>query len=311
MNRYQEIQNALGSEAILTIISNNDLKAQQILAALWEKISTFENKFSRFKPDSELSQFNKRAGKTVDISPEFRDLLKACISMHKLSDGLFNPFTLPSLQAAGYIGSWPNPEIYNEELDYHDRNQAVDMSLLHLTDLKASIPPNTAIDFGGIGKGYLLDSLSNYLDSITISNYWLSIGGDIICNGADIDDKPWSISIQSVVQSNVPMESVSNSNRKRLGVATSGITKRQGLHNNSAWHHIIDPRTSKPAVSDVLTVTVTAPNATIADVFAKYAVIYGSTASKKLIDDHTVSSLYLQLKDSSTVSFDTNKKGIR
>ncbi len=308
MNRHQEIHTALGSEAVLTVISESNHVGRRIVATLWDKIAAFENKFSRFKPDSELSQFNRRAGKTVDISPEFSALLKTCKSTYELSDGLFNPFTLPALQAAGYIGSWPHPETFDKQLDFHDRKQIVDLRKLRLNRSKASIPPETAIDFGGIGKGYLLDSLSTYLDSIEVSNYWLSIGGDIICNGTDIDDQPWLISIQPIVKSNVLLENISNNDGEHLGVATSGTTKRQGVHNNSSWHHIIDPRTSKPAITDVLAATATASSATIADVFAKYAVICGSAASKKLVDKRIIGSLYLQLKDSSIISLNSIKK---
>jgi thiamine biosynthesis lipoprotein len=59
---------------------------------------------------------------------------------------------------------------------------------------------------------------------------------------------------------------------KEVGAATSGTTKR-------AWaggHHLIDPRTGLPAVSDLSEVSVHAPTATDAEIFAKVALLLGS-----------------------------------
>jgi thiamine biosynthesis lipoprotein len=51
-------------------------------------------------------------------------------------------------------------------------------------------------------------------------------------------------------------------------------------------HHIIDPLTSQPAETDLLTVTVVAPNAIDAEAAAKAAFILGSHAGMEWIDAH-------------------------
>ena len=65
-------------------------------------------------------------------------------------------------------------------------------------------------------------------------------------------------------------------------VATSSVTKRIWKQAGKNRHHIIDPRTREPAVSDWLSVTVVAPHAYEAEVFAKALLIAGPRESEEI-----------------------------
>jgi thiamine biosynthesis lipoprotein len=62
------------------------------------------------------------------------------------------------------------------------------------------------------------------------------------------------------------------------GLATSGTDYRRWQLGGRWYHHILDPRTGRPAVTDVLTATVVAPSAARAEVAAKASLILGSQA---------------------------------
>jgi len=300
MKRHQQGKKALGSQALLTIVTKDGIDEVTVFNNLWAVISDFESRFSRFQTTSELTHFNSRAGEKVLVSTEFAELLEACRAMSHKTDGLFNPFILPSLNKAGYIGSWPAPNNFSEELNFEGRTKVVPMNELRLGTGWAKIPSDTALDFGGIGKGFLLDQLGNYLQLQGIEDFWLSLGGDILCSGHDANTEPWSISIQDATRNTELVGTISNSGNTVLGVATSGVTKRKGVRQGLAWHHIIDPRTGEPAVTDILTATVSAATATEADILAKCVVIIGSTQAKTLVSKHKISQLYLQLSDGQT-----------
>ena len=68
-------------------------------------------------------------------------------------------------------------------------------------------------------------------------------------------------------------------------IATSSIAKRKWLQDGQIQHHLIDPRTGKPAETDWLSVTVTAPHAAEAEVFAKALLIAGSNGAHKVLFD--------------------------
>lgn len=276
MRKHQQTKHALGSTAYVTLVLPEEVAPDALFNGLWQHIAAFERRFSRFLPDSELTAFNKAAGTRQPVSTGFRDLLLAAREMSEKTNGLYNPFVLPALQRAGYKGSWPQPDRVDARLNYEKRQGAAGQDI-EIGDSWAAIPAYTALDFGGIGKGYLLDELSRFLQSQQLTNYWLSLGGDILCSGVDELDRAWEVGIQDALREGVAVARVTNQGGQ-LAIATSGITKRKGVSVHGSWHHIIDPRTNLPADTDMLTATVCCASATEADVYAKCLVITGSHA---------------------------------
>jgi thiamine biosynthesis lipoprotein len=297
MKRYQQQYHALGSEVFMTLVSKEDEEySHKLFKRLRKHVDAFEKQYSRFLPDSELTQFNKRAGERIAISAGLRSLLIAARGLAEETDGLYNPFILPALQQVGYIGSWPQPETHNQATDFTDRT-IVPASKLVIGSSWAKIPKNSALDFGGIGKGYLLDELAAKLTKEQLSGYWLSLGGDIICEGYDVNGQPWCVAVQSAVETSKNIDTISNHGGKRLAIATSGTTKRQGLKDGKTWHHIVDPRTGQSADTNVITATVTADQGVIADVYAKCIVIAGPKQAQLYKESRKIRSFLLQTKE--------------
>jgi len=294
MMRAQQSRHALGSDAVLTLVLPDGEPFGPAFYAMWNKIEDFERRFSRFQPGSELSRFNAGAGTECAVSPEFVALLTAAKQMAERTGGLYSPFILPALQRAGYKGSWPHPDAADNQLDYADKHGAAWRNIT-IGNGRARIPKQTALDFGGIGKGYLLDELAGWLEARGVDNYWLSLGGDILCTGYDASGKPWQVSVQAALQADVSVAGVTN-NGQRLAVATSGVTKRKGIKDGKPWHHLIDPRTDEPAKTDVLTATVCTVSATEADVLAKCLVIIGGKAACGFMVETDLPNALLQLQ---------------
>ncbi|HSX07696.1 MAG TPA: FAD:protein FMN transferase [Candidatus Saccharimonadales bacterium] len=292
MERLQETRHALGSNAVITLVVQDNADAAPVFAALWRTITEFEQRFSRFLPQSELSQFNAGAGSWTPASEPFREMLTTCQRLSRETAGLYNPFILPDLQRAGYVGSWPNPQAGTTAQDYRERRASAASAQIKIRGDSAKIPAGTALDFGGIGKGYLLDLLAAQLKKLQYGNYWLSLGGDIICSGNDLHGKPWAVGIQHASKASETIGSISNKGGQRLAIATSGVTKRKGAN----WHHIIDPRTGEPASTDLLTATLACSDATHADVYAKCLVILGSQGAAQFCKSHHITTAYLQIR---------------
>ncbi len=281
----------LGSEIVLTLVGTASLDLDILLAQVWQKIRLFEERFSRFQPTSELSKVNQIAGQWVEVSSEFLEVLTLAISFSKSTEGRFNPLILPALQRAGYVGSWPNPVQSNTDLDYRQREiHAIDS--IKIEGSRIQIPEASALDFGGCGKGILLDQLADFLSGKT-NNYWLSLGGDIICCGVDMNDQEWSVGIARVGVQGI-IGSVKNEGGEKCAIATSGTTKRRGTQNDTEWHHIINPVTHAPAETVVCTATVCAPTAAAADVYAKCIVISGLEYEKEIFEKKGITAAAVQ-----------------
>ena len=213
------------------------------------------------------------------------------------TEGLYNPFVLPALQRAGYVGSWPHPEIHDARLDYSQRERSAGADDLMIKPSSATISVGTALDFGGIGKGYLLDQLADLLDTKHVKDYWLSLGGDIICNGFDSEDKPWKIGLASAEQPDTTAASITNTNGQKMAIATSGITKR----GRDGWHHIIDPRTGLSAKTDILAASLGLQNATAADVYATCLIVLSSKAAETFMNTRNITDVLLQVRHTGQV----------
>lgn len=286
----QQTKHALGASAVLTIISRSSADGRRLLAELWTEIENFEARFSRFRVESEVSQLNSAAGQTLSVSAEFRELLTTAIALSKETGGLYNPLILPALQQAGYIGSWPRTDSFDRRLDYSNR-RLHPVTDLRIHDEAVRLPADAALDFGGIGKGYLLDKLADQAERQGCGSYWFSLGGDIICRGHDETGQPWQLGIATAEQPELAVAHVRNQHGRRLALATSGVTKRSGSAAGRNWHHLIDPRSGLPAETDILTASVVAPRAVTADVFASCLLLLGSQAAVKFLEERQLAGL--------------------
>lgn len=293
MDRYQRKFKALGSDIILTLVDDRGIEEiDLILDQLVDKINLFEVNFSRFIETSELSIFNSKAGNKVNISKDFKNILTESLKYSKITKGVFNPFILPDLYRAGYQKSFI--ENANFPLIDYSGQKLYKIDELVIGDDWALIPINSAIDLGGIGKGYLLDQLNAYLQPLKLNGYFLSLGGDLICFGKDIENKAWDIGVGDALRVDQIIKSVFNETFETLAIATSGITKRKGVHNGKAWNHIIDPSTSKPSQTSILSVTTWSDSATTADVIAKTILIKGELVAKQFIANGYIKNYLIQ-----------------
>ena len=74
-------------------------------------------------------------------------------------------------------------------------------------------------------------------------------------------------------------------------IATSSIGKRRWERHGQAMHHLIDPRSGLPSMSDLHTVTVLAPTAVEAEIAAKVALILGQHAGRRYLDERGLAGI--------------------
>ncbi|HEX7483516.1 MAG TPA: FAD:protein FMN transferase, partial [Candidatus Saccharimonadales bacterium] len=261
-----------------------------------------EKRCSRFLSTSELSRFNQKAGVRQGISPELRDILTKARDIGVKTDGLYNPFVLPVLQRVGYLHSIVNDYADDPTNDYSDRHMTP-VEDLEIGNNWARIPYGTALDLGGCGKGYIGDLLADIVDeNEVVEGYWLSIGGDVVARGIHETGQPIAIGIQDEA-SEKTIARIYPRELQRYAVATSTVMRRKGLKDGVAWHHIIDPRTGRPAESDVQTMTICEDSLFMADVHATNCIIIGAEHVTAYLQKHAIADAVLQAQDSTQQFF--------
>ena len=303
LHTYYETYPALGSTIKICLTSSvNQTEADTLLQLLKKTILVFEKRCSRFLPTSELSRFNQKAGTKQGVSPELRDILSKALAIGLKTDGLYNPFVLPALQRAGYLHSVVNDYSDDPTNDYSDRHMTP-VGDLEVGDNWARIPYGTALDLGGCGKGYIGDQLADIIDdNQAIEGYWLSIGGDVIARGMHETGLPIMIGVQDEITGKT-IARIHPDATQRYAVATSTVMRRKGVKDGVAWHHIIDPRTGKPADSDVQTMTIRDNLLFMADVHATNCIIIGSNQVPAYLEKYGIANAVLQTQDDSRQYF--------
>jgi thiamine biosynthesis lipoprotein len=247
---------------ILTVNGSED-----DLSAAVAEVYAFEARLTRFRPDSELSRFNAQAGEPTAVSPLLEVLLRACLDAFTLSEGLVNAAVHDALVRAGYDRSIEAVRAGPPAAAVPHVPVAPLPDVLELGDGWARLRAGWAIDLGGVGKGWLADSLCERFD-----NACVVLGGDLHAEGGGPHGDGWPVGLCDGRTVRV----------RSGGVASSGTTGRRW----QGGHHLIDPRTGAPARTDALVVSVAAADCLTAETLAKSGVILGSRLAPRWLRDH-------------------------
>lgn len=266
-----------------------DWRQSALLASAAQIFVDIEARFSRFRADSELSAFNDRAGEEVSISPQLLQIIERARYFNRLTGGVFDPAILPDLEAAGYDRSFelvaptaaaPAARPVARHTSFADVR--IDRQQRTLT-----APRDVRIDLGGIGKGHAVDAAAHTLTPAR--DFMINAGGDIFASG-NASDGGWPVAVADPADEQRDLDVVI---LRDEAIATS-TTARRRWQRGDAWHtHIIDPRTRLSVENNVVSVSVIAPTATEADVFAKTALLMGAGDGSRFLEKRNTSGLFV------------------
>jgi thiamine biosynthesis lipoprotein len=232
--------------------------------------------------NSELSQLNRSAGQWFTASPEMIAVLGEAQRLHEQTLGLFDPSVLLALEQAGYDRTMEEVRKYGAPppaLPFRSARYHFSDLVLEPDHGRVWLPPEMRIDLGGIAKGWIAEQaallLSKWAGACAVD-----AGGDMFLVGLPEGESAWEVAIED------PFATGQNLAVLQAGpgaVATSTITKRRWTQAGLERHHLIDPRTAQPAKTDWVSVTVLAPHAADAEVYAKSLLIGGSALAETLV----------------------------
>jgi thiamine biosynthesis lipoprotein len=256
-----------------------------------DTIERLEQRWSRFRPTSELSVLNAaRASTPVVVSAETFALVERAVRSWHFTGGRYDPTVLPAVVAAGYDRDF-------EAVVSEGAGPAADAAAAPgcsgiVLDARVSaitLPPGVALDLGGIGKGYAADLVAREVVDDGARGALVNLGGDLRAIGAAPEPHGW------VVEVDDPLATGATGilTLREGAIATSTRLRRAWERDGRVLHHLIDPRTGLPAESGLASVTVVAGEAWRAEVLAKSAFIAGAAEGRGLISDAGATGLFL------------------
>ncbi|MFP5256496.1 MAG: FAD:protein FMN transferase [Acidimicrobiia bacterium] len=257
--------------------------AEEGLVIAQQRLAELEARWSRFRPDSDISRLNRAHGRAVPVHPETLELLDTARTWWQVTAGRFDPTVADALAAAGY-----DRDLATGHGPVGTGTPAPGPPDLVL-DRRAStawLPEGIRIDLGGIGKGRAADVLAAELGHL--DHGLVDLGGDLRVWGGAPEGHGWPVAVDDLRD---------GTQLALLGlddgaVTTSSTLVRRWSDGDRHAHHLIDPRTGRPVDGEVVSVTVVAGHAAPAEVLAKAGIVSGTVeAATALLAEHAVAAL--------------------
>ncbi|MCC7540661.1 MAG: FAD:protein FMN transferase [Deltaproteobacteria bacterium] len=257
-----------------TLDDDDELAATRRVA---EVFADAEQRFSRFREDSELSRLNRSRAPFVASPALFAALLRARAHVRS-SGGIFDPAIGAALCRAGYDRSFASHRLDRDAPPVPPvRPARFDEVALDEPTRTVTLPIDLRLDLGGFVKGLTVDlAASSFAGPIAID-----AGGDAVLRGEGPTGDGWEVDVEDPRDASRTLLTLRVRDR---AVATSSPNRRRWRTGPVEQHHLIDPRTFEPARSDLVQVTVIARCAEQADVLAKVAFVLGADAGTRWLE---------------------------
>jgi FAD:protein FMN transferase len=275
----REVSRLMGTTATVAAVvpPGHSVEVDPVLRETEQTLRRLEGRLSTWLTDSETGKLNAAAaGQHVPLSPEVLDLLRTAQQAAIDTDGVFDVTCRPLVELwreAGRRDALPT------EQELAAARAESNWDLIELDDTGAVKQRDTArIDLGGIAKGYAIDrALAVLKRDGRLEGGLVDVGGDLACFGRPPSGEQWPVEVRDPFGPDVLF-------RLRLSggaVCSSGDYARFVEMKGKRYSHIIDPRTGRPA-GTVHAVTVVAPTAVVADVWATALSVLGVEGFSRL-----------------------------
>jgi thiamine biosynthesis lipoprotein len=254
-----------------------DARAARALGPRLQRIlDAVDRQMSSWRADSELSRFN--ALRDVGWFAVDRDVvrvLRAALDVHRLSGGAFDPTLAPLVELWGF-GPGPARNAPPSDAALGATLARVGVGNLALRDEPPALRKtraDLALDLSGVAKGFAVDALATQLEQSGVERFLVEVGGELRARGEGPGGGPWRVGIEW------PAPGTSRV-AWQLGLAdaalaTSGDYRRYLEWGGERLPHVIDPRSGRPVTKGLVSVSVLAAEAVLADAWATALLVLG------------------------------------
>jgi thiamine biosynthesis lipoprotein len=253
----------LGTSLELQLVAVSDEAARRGESAALAEIDRLEAIFSAYRPDSELCRWQSTHDLDVPVSPELAEVLEQSERWRVRTGGAFNPAVEAPTRVWREHAARGEP-VTDAALAGLEEELAHPLWTVDRARSTARRLTRLPVTLNAIAKGFIIDAAcATAAATEGVAQVLVNIGGDLRHRGA----RPLRVDIAdpfAAAENAPPLDAVCILGQ---GLATSG-SYRRGFRIGDRWHsHLIDPRTARPA-ERVVSASVVAPNAALADVLA-------------------------------------------
>ncbi len=262
-----------------------------------EVFARINNSMSTYLDSSELMRLNNsQVQDWQEVSTELFMILDLSQRISELSAGSFDVTIGPLVDLWGF-GPVKRPNRVPDEGELQQTLARIGHGKLELNPATSSVrkPAELRIDLSAIAKGYAADELANTLVSKGYPNVLVEIGGELSLRGISQRGTPWRIGIEapSFNPLNVDSHAARTVVLSDKGMATSGDYRNYYEVDGKRFSHTIDPRTGRPIVHNLASVTVLAETCAEADALATALNVLGSDEGLALANRENIAAYFI------------------
>ena len=262
----------MGTQFRIVLFAPDVKTAKSGATAAFARVAELDRMMTDYDPRSELLRLSSaKPGQSVPLSRDLFEVLQRTLSLAELCDGAIDPTVGPYVQLwrrARRQRELPAPEKIIEAAP------SIGWKKLRLDSSNRTatlLAPNMRLDLGGVAKGFAAEAALAVLRKHGIRSALVAASGDLAIGDPPPGKPGWTIGLMSLA-SDKPDRTVVLRN---CGVSTSGDTQQFLELGGVRYSHIIDPRTGQ-SLTNRISATVIAPNATTSDVLATAVCVLGA-----------------------------------
>ena len=263
-------------------------------------IEVMDSEMNTWRKDSRISQINDFSREDTvfrfdDNSKIWTVLWDMSWEIHRDSDGAFDPTVKPLVDLWGFglkhVESVDSADVDSimqfvgfrtENIDFDDVETRTEYVESHISKGEG----RSQLDFNSIAQGYTVDMLIDLLVDAGIENAMVELGGEVRCMGLNKNGISWRIAVDKPIAHDVvngrPLQAIIDV--QDAAVCTSGSYRKFIEVNGRKYSHTLDPRTGYPSYNGLLSVTIQANSAAIADAYATVCMVLGPEDGVEFID---------------------------
>ncbi len=265
----------LGTQSVITI--HDSRIPSGAFDRYFERVEEIQDRMSineeRYD-DTEVLRINRNAGEeAVAVSDDTYYVIEEGIRWGEITEGYFDITVAPLIRLWG-IGT-PNERVPDES-ERAETAELVNYREIELDANDSSVflsREGMGIDVGGIAKGYAVDEIARMMADDGIESALIDFGGDLYTVGTRPDGDRWRIGIQH--PSGVRRELLAVITSSDEAIVTSGPYERYFERDGERYHHLFDVTTGAPSTNELVSVTISGPEATGADALSTGAFVMG------------------------------------
>jgi thiamine biosynthesis lipoprotein len=255
------------------------------------RVNAWADRLTRFSDESDLMRLNNDPANVTRVRPTLGAVLEWARRARDQAPALLD-VTLLDARLSAELGTGDTRIGGNPDVGNAGAGQSWTVTRTGRGAL-VDRPAGTRFDLDGVAKGWLADRACELL--LDWPGSFVDADGDLaLAASAGVE---WLVEVadpRAADASLATLRVAGASWRRRVGIATSGTSVHRWLQADGSWtHHLVDPLTGRPALTDVVQATVVAPTAREAEVLAKAAVILGSEQAAGFLEQSAAQAAVL------------------